>query len=150
MGTTALAEAYETSVLEIAWHGAWLVVRPRPVGEIVGAFPTDVRTLHVVTGHNPESRELTADENDVRNRMLRADLDARGWARHDAVGRSPDGAWSEASFAVVDVDRDDVLDLAARYQQHAIFEWTPRHLAVVWCRPDLPTAVHGWTVERAR
>jgi hypothetical protein len=55
-----------------------------------------------------------------------ADLDRAGPAVR--AGRRPLArhSWSEDSFAVIDGDREQVLDLARRYQQNAVFEWTPR------------------------
>lgn len=139
-----LTEAYAGSVVEVDWHGERIVVAPRPAGETIGDFPVGARTIHVVTAHNPAGRVLDEHANAERNAQLRAELDELGWCHHDAVGRSPDGSWSEASFAVVDVDRGAVVDLAARHEQLAVFEWTADHRAIVWCRSDLADDVHGW------
>jgi transcriptional regulator with XRE-family HTH domain len=134
-----LEPIYATTVIEIHWPDRpHQVVQPRPEGETEGDFPEGIDHLHVITAFNPRSRLLRRGENEERNRLLRADLDRAGLSYVEAVGRSPDSSWSEDSFAVIDADAGEILDLARRYEQSAIYECNPAGLNVVWTDPEHP------------
>jgi len=142
-----LREAYMASVLDLALPGP-ITVTPRPPGVIEGEFPADIGHLHVITASNPHSRPLHAEENDARNELLRRELRDRPEvaAILPATGRSATGGWSEDGFAVIDVDRDVVLDLATRHGQSAVYEWMATHLAVVWTAPQRADDRLGWAI----
>jgi hypothetical protein len=140
-----LAQLYADTVIEIRWSDRpHQLVEPRPEGVTEGEFPEGVDRVHVITAFNPRSRLLRRGENEERNRLLAADLERAGLRYVPVVGRSPDDSWSEDSFAVIDADVDEVLDLARRYQQNAIFEWTPQSRVVLWTDPELAAQAHGW------
>jgi transcriptional regulator with XRE-family HTH domain len=139
-----LAQLYADTVIEIRWSDRpRQLVEPRPEGVTEGEFPEGVDQVHVITAFNPRSRLLRRGENEERNRLLAADLERAGLRYVPAVGRSPDDSWSEDSFAVIDADADHILDLARRYDQNAIFEWTPDRRAILWSA-ELAAQTHGW------
>jgi transcriptional regulator with XRE-family HTH domain len=143
-----LAQLYADTVIEIHWPDRpHLLVEPRPQGVTEGEFPEGIDHLHVITAFNPRSRLLRRGENEERNRLLAADLERAGLRYEPAVGRSPDDSWSENSFAVIDGDREQLLDLARRYDQNAIFEWRPHALAVQWTDPARMPSSHGWSTS---
>jgi hypothetical protein len=140
-----LAQLYADTVIEIRWPDRPnQLVERRPEGVTEGEFPKGVDHVHVITAFNPRSRLLRRGENDERNRLLAADLERAGLRHVPAVGRSPDDSWSEDSFAVIDADADHILDLARRYDQNAIFEWTSVWRAILWSAPGLAAQTHGW------
>jgi transcriptional regulator with XRE-family HTH domain len=142
-----LERVYAETVIEIHWPDRpHQLLEPRPEGVTDGEFPGGVDHIHVITAFNPRSRLLRRSENEERNRLLRADLDRAGLRYVEGVGRSPDSSWSEDSFAVIDADAGDILDLARRFQQNAIFEWTPDRRAILWSDPELAPQTHGWQV----
>lgn len=145
----ALRQAYLDSVVEIACATGTVLVVPAAPGTTDGDFPGEFGQLHVVTAWNPYSQVLDAVDNAARNAALADDLDAAGLVHLDAVGRSPDGNWHEESFAVPDADEDVLLDLAERYDQHAIYAWTPQQWAVVWAGGHRGARdVSGWRLGR--
>lgn len=76
-------------------------------------------TLALITAHNPMTVELTAAENDRRNQMLLDEF-------HPplrSVGRSPDGSWEEAGFAMR--MGPAAIEAAQRFGQAAIFVVSP-------------------------
>lgn len=147
---TELEDVYARSLLEIHWSdGSLVTVEPRPIGVVDGEFSEGVDRIHVITAFNPRSRLLRPGENEERNRLLRDDLDRAGLRHTTAVGRSLDGSWREESFAVLDASPELVLDLARRYEQNAIFEWTDQHLAVLWSDGE-PGSLRGWSATRQR
>jgi transcriptional regulator with XRE-family HTH domain len=143
-----LAQLYADTVIEIRWPDRPnQLVEPRPEGVTEGEFPKGVDHVHVITAFNPRSRLLRLGENEERNRLLAADLERAGMRYVPAVGRSPDDSWSEDSFAVVDADAADILDLARRYQQNAVFQWTPQSRVVLWTDHERPPSSHGWSTS---
>lgn len=137
-----LADAYAATVIEVTWPDGGeltgdrvpLVVGPSDPSS-GGRLPPGVTTIHVVTAANPWSQTLDDERNAARNRHLAADLDARGWHRVPAVGRSPDGAWREPGFAVADAPDAEVLAIGAAHEQHAVFRWDLDGVHILWCPP---------------
>jgi hypothetical protein len=143
-----LAQLYAETVIEIRWPDRpHQVVEPRPEGVTEGEFPEGVDHVHVITAFNPRSRLLRRGENEERNRLLAADLERAGLRYVPAVGRSPDDSWSEDSFAVVDAEPEQILDLARRYDQNAVFQWTPHARTVRWTDPERLPSSHGWSAS---
>jgi hypothetical protein len=139
-----LREAYLGSVVEIDLDRCRFVVEAAVDGHVEGPFPDDVEVVHVITAWNPRSDPLPVELNAARQRRLRAvasTLHAR-WIV-EAVGRSADGSWSEDSLAIADADEAAILDLARRFEQHAVYAWTPRERAVVWATEDRRDTT-GW------
>jgi transcriptional regulator with XRE-family HTH domain len=146
-----LAQLYADTVIEIRWPDRpHQLVEPRPQGVTEGDFPEGVDHIHVITAFNPRSRLLRRGENEERNRLLAADLERAGLRYVPAVGRSPDDSWSEDSFAVIDGDREQLLDLARRYDQNAIFEWTAQRRVVLWVTRDRVGPMSGWQLRDHR
>ncbi len=145
-GEAGLREAFLATDIHV-WIGRQhLVVRPLPVGETVGSFPSGAQHLHVVTAWNPMGQRADPTANARADRALRAELAALDVTTWDAEGWAPDDRWAEESVAVLDAGEHTVLELARRYRQAAIYRWTPTERAVVWTdgRPD---DVQGWAVE---
>jgi hypothetical protein len=143
--TRDLADAYDDAVLEL-WLpiDGHIVVTAAPPGRTEGSFPEGVHSIHVLTAHNPRSRLLPPAANADRNRRLGHDLRRLGVVAHPALGRSPDGRWSEDSVAIVDGDEERLLALASTYEQHAIYRWTPSARQVLWTDGQLGREL-GWS-----
>jgi transcriptional regulator with XRE-family HTH domain len=127
---------YEATLISIEWERAVTIeVAPAPLGERDGEFPASHRNIHIVTAHNPAPHVLPAEENARRNEQLLADIQKAGMSWRPASGLSadPHELWEERSFALLDVDRAIVIELARKHDQAAIFEWTPDQRAVVLC-----------------
>ena len=87
--------------------------------------------IFVITAWNPFSQILSVEGNGTRNRQLLSEIEALGASVHSAVGSSPDGKWSEDSFAVSGIGRRTALNLGLQYEQHAIFEIRKDELRVL-------------------
>ncbi|MFO7960947.1 MAG: DNA/RNA nuclease SfsA [Nitriliruptoraceae bacterium] len=145
----SLAAAYAGSV--IALHSAEVApVTIEPVPDATGpgvlpeGLPPAARHLHIITACNPRSRLLSDEENAARNARLERELRDRGLEIITADGSAPDGSWQEPGFGIVDAEPAEVLALARRFEQLAVFELTPTELRVRWTEPDRPTIVQGW------
>jgi hypothetical protein len=101
-----------------------------PIDVAVRHIPTP---LHLITAWNPMSQQLGRDENFERMDLLTTALDELAALWFPAVGRSPDGSWSEDTFAIYGISRDEAIELGARFEQHAIFEATDEELIVLGC-----------------
>lgn len=143
-----LEEVYLDSLIELELASGTATIRARTDGAAPGRLPPGMPGttghLHVITACNPYSAPLPAPLNDERNRQLAAELASRGLTTLPAHGRSPDAAWREPGFAVLDGDTAEVLALARRFEQHAVYELTGDHLAVVWTDPFHPATHRGW------
>lgn len=87
----------------------------------------------VITAWNPFSEQLSLDENRRRNSELEKDLLAVRGELLKAIGRSNDWRWFEESFAVRNMSLSEIVEVAKKYQQNAIFHITPEGRRVISC-----------------
>jgi hypothetical protein len=109
-----LIDAYATTVVSVRLADEWVdgCEAARQLGSPV----------FVITAHNPGSEPFDAAENDRRNDLLREELCEVGQSVLPAAGRSRDGSWEEASFAVTGLDLQTTADFGRRHGQVAFFE----------------------------
>ena len=72
-----------------------------------------------ITAWNPNSKELTPEENKQRNANLLDDIRSKGYASHLGRGSSEDGNRSEDSFFIENVSKEEALVYALKYEQCA-------------------------------
>jgi Protein of unknown function (DUF3293) len=137
---------YARTVVRIARLGEpELVVRGAPRGAR-GAWPwTSPEAVHVLTAWDPGTKRLGERENREREAALEAELQQlglAGWWR--AVGLDPVSGHREEGMAVRGLAEHVVLQVAARYDQDAIFSWTPSEWAIVACLGGR-RVVLGWS-----
>jgi len=117
-----LREAYLATEVEVFVEGRW-ISGEKTASAISGP-------IFVLTGWNPWSRPKSRQENASFNLALEAAIyDEGGWL-YPAVGRSPDGEWSEESFAVTGISRRTARRLGRQFGQHAIFQLSRNELIV--------------------
>ena len=87
----------------------------------------------VITAWNPFSKQLSLDENRRRNRELENDLLAVNAELLKAIGRSNDWKWFEESLAVRNMSLSEIVQVAKKYQQNAIFQVTTEGRKVISC-----------------
>ncbi len=74
-----------------------------------------------ITAWNPESRPLSAEENDARHAELLQAIEASGWQFVEGAGIPVNSDWApEASLLVLGISRDDAVALGRRFGQNAI------------------------------
>jgi len=74
----------------------------------------------IVTAANPAGAPVAPTSNELRHDALRRHLAEHGYLHRAATGSSPDGKHREHGFAVW-LERDDVVAIARRFEQSAIF-----------------------------
>ena len=120
----------------------WFVVNDRKVTLSVGSTNSYFNTLchsfnyktgAFITAFNPQSRQLTFDENRKRNQQLEAELVGfKGIQYFYGAGQDRSLQWpAEESFMVFGAQQQTVIDLARRYQQNAFLWIEYRHAAVL-------------------
>ena len=72
-----------------------------------------------ITAWNPNSNELTKQVNEQRNACLLDDIKSRGYISHFGRGISEDGKWSEDSFFIENISKEEALFYALKYEQCA-------------------------------
>ncbi|QEG41972.1 DUF3293 domain-containing protein [Roseimaritima ulvae] len=87
----------------------------------------------VITAWNPFEQTLDEASNRHRNQMLLKGLKRRTELIRCVVGQSPCQTWQEESFMVGGMRQADVLELAKRYGQRAVFRLEPNEKLVVDC-----------------
>ena len=99
----------------------------------IGQFSRSLHALHeahdcdtsaIVTGWNPLGVPLSDAENQKQNEKLKEIAQER-YSIFEAAGVDPKQEWpAEASFLILDISRDDAMELGKRFQQNAIvFNW---------------------------
>jgi hypothetical protein len=89
--------------------------------------------LFVLTAYNPGGVDRGEAANEADEHMLEQELSAVGATFWRALGRSPDGSWSEPGVAVANFDRARACTLGDRYGQLAVYELTDEQVHVVRC-----------------
>jgi hypothetical protein len=115
----AATQIVKRVVSESVWVGPKAVALPLPA------------PVHVITAQHPFERVLSSAENQMRNEALRRVLARRGVNFEVVEGRSPDGSWSEESFAVSGLSRAEACHLARVFGQRAVFEVDDEEMRVV-------------------
>ena len=87
----------------------------------------------VITAWNPFSEPLSLDENRRRNSELEKDLLELRADLLKAIGRSDDWKWFEESFAVRNINLREIVQMAVKYQQNALFQITTEGRKVISC-----------------
>ncbi|MFO0129329.1 MAG: DUF3293 domain-containing protein, partial [Pseudanabaena sp.] len=80
--------------------------------------------IYVISAANPLEEVLLDDDNTRRHLALRTILKSRKLKFEEVFGESPEGKWSEASFAIEGMGKEDACELAEKFGQRAIFELT--------------------------
>ena len=106
-----------SAAVVLAGHGAGPLPMPSPI--------------HIITACNPYERYTSDEVNQRKNKGLECLLLLKVKDVCHVEGRSPDGNWSEPSFAVYGLTRKEVADLANQIGQRAIFELTETEIIVV-------------------
>ena len=77
----------------------------------------------VITAWNPDGNDVTPEQNDAANRLLKSELSKLGSQFVAATGRSLYSApHHEDGFLVWGIDSETALGLGRRFQQDAIFK----------------------------
>jgi len=89
--------------------------------------------VHVITAQNPREQVLSPSENERRHRLLHSYLKVKApnATLLEVIGRSCQGDWKENSWAISGLERHEVLRIASRFQQRAIFELMHEEMLVI-------------------
>jgi Protein of unknown function (DUF3293) len=137
-----LAQAYANSKVTIWSSNGTVIATQARAGDATSSGSIselfDAQALFVITAWNPESVELTAEENSRANQALLVDLQTLGCPILNATGSSLDNSWSEESFAVLvaagapsSAIQNRILDLAIKYRQNAFFKISSETIEVL-------------------
>lgn len=106
--------------------------------DAVDAWPFD-GVVHVLTAWDPSGRIMERDDNDRANAALRDDLIAAGAQVWDSTGHDgpiSDRTFIDAGFVLTGLAESQVVDLALRYDQEAIYTMTDDDLILVATRGE--------------
>ncbi len=145
--TTPTWDLYLRTIVDLELsHDDKLRIHPAPSGD-VGAWPDAFSPpLFIMTAWNPGADPLPIEINRERQRSLEAELVVQNVTTWRAIGRDPESDYFEEGIAIHGLDEADVIRAARRYDQDAIFSWTPSAWAVVPCE-DASRVEVGWRIE---
>ena len=126
-----LRAAYASAWVEVELSGGRFVFPPVARGA-PRLLPSALRPHgFVITACNPRSEVLDPEENATRTRSLAQSMRAERWTIFPAVNHDGSGGWREESFAVVAPPVVELLALARRFSQNAVYEWGDRTWRIV-------------------
>ena len=121
----ALWQSYRETIVEITRDDA--VLNDRQVYEI---WKSD---FYMITAANPFSRRLTDEENETRNLELHALLIDDKQEILVGIGRDSACTWVEKGWVLCGVE-DELILLAKKFEQNAIFKFTSAGREIIDCR----------------
>jgi hypothetical protein len=122
----ALWDMYLEAIIECEIDGRTHCLRGAEAEHLPAAAP-----IFVLTAYNPGGVDRGEAENEADERLLERELSAAGVPYRPALGRSPDGSWSEPGVAVARFDRAGACALGDRWGQLAVYELTDDQVLVV-------------------
>ena len=120
-----LNEKYDDTVVEISLEG-----RTLNPDELYEYWKSD---FYMITAANPFSRLLSEIENENRNQLLYNLLSPEYSEILSALGRSPDGSWVEKGWVVRSSNQNEMVALAQKFEQNAIFKFSSSGKEVIDC-----------------
>lgn len=142
---------YRSAVVDIHFADRTVHVEPRPQGTADGSFPEPVggATVHVIIAWNPFGRTASADANARAHRLLLDEVRSRGLTWWPAVGGDASGTHREESVAVAGLSDSAARELGGRFDQDAVFAWSPGAWRVLACDSEAES-VNGWAASGTR
>ena len=95
-----------------------LTLHINKVTNLKNALP-ELKEWAFITAWNPNSNQLSKQENEQRNACLLDDIKSRGYISHFGRGISEDGKWSEDSFFIENISKEETFFYALKYEQCA-------------------------------
>ena len=89
--------------------------------------------FYMITAANPYSQLLTDEENRARNQSLREEISNISELILPAIGRDPASDWLEDGWVLPSQDASNLIDLARKFQQNAIFKFSESGKQVIDC-----------------
>lgn len=136
---------FADTIVRLFDDGVWIDIIPTSHVDVgrVGVVAPGV--IHVISGCNPGVLE-TEDVNAQRHLELETRLRGMGIDPQPAIGRSPDGAWVEPSWAVIGVSRAEICAVGREFGQVAVFAIDADHIYVVACADGEIMTVRPYSV----
>jgi len=124
-----LLKNYKNADYEILWNNQSEKVK------IDGKIVSNKTTIGIITAYNPKSIVISDEQNELRNENLKKDLDDLKCTYVKAVSHDPLEVWkAENGFAVLGLTKTQLIQLAKKYEQHAVvFLESGKPSELVWC-----------------
>jgi hypothetical protein len=121
-----LVKKYNKTVVEIYWDSRILSYQEY--------FNFTGEAFYMITAANPFSNELSNDQNDALNERLKLELLNLNLEILPGIGRDSESAWFEKGWVVRGLPESDLIALAQKYEQNAIFRFDANGQHVINCR----------------
>lgn len=121
----SLLDSYLSAEYHVHTQPAFILKIGVPSSELAQLYEANnCKCAAFITAYNPYSQELSSDVNKLRNQKLEALIQAKHF---HGIGKCANGDWEgEASFLILDMDKDAASDIGKQFEQNAI----------IWCSFD--------------
>ena len=90
------------------------------------------RKFAIITAYNPKGMIYNDFLNFLRNTELESVIKAFGYESYLSIGELFD--YSEKSFIIYDIEKNDALELARKFDQHSIFYNSGEYISITECK----------------
>jgi hypothetical protein len=101
------------------------------------------RKFAIVTAYNPKRMIYNDFLNFLRNTELESVIKAFGYESYLSIGELFD--YSEKSFIIYDIEKDDAVDIARKFDQYSIFYNTGSAICVTECETKKDILFYDYT-----
>lgn len=119
----SLIDAYHATTYQVQLPDGMTAFRAnQPAPELNAlAAEQDVKSWIFITAYNPYSQQLSAEENEQRQSLLKNLLTLQCYKFYDGAGVGDSGDWPpEPSFFVLDIAQEKALTFGKVFDQNAI------------------------------
>lgn len=135
-----LLDAYQRTTYWIALPDAYLGLKVDQAHPLLDnqLVQRGLNCWSVLTACNPQSRLLTPTENSHRMGELVETVEAEQWPTYSACGVGASGDWPpEPSLLVLGITAEQAVELARRFDQHAVlFGEVAQPARLIWIAPS--------------
>ncbi len=93
------------------------------------------RKFAIITAHNPKGMIYNDFLNFLRNTELESVIKAFGYESYLSIGELFD--YSEQSFIVYDIEKEEALNIALKFDQHSIFYNDTKSISIIECESEI-------------
>ncbi len=112
-------------------------------------WPFAGNDVFIITAYNPKSEQLNDEENKKRNLGLIQDLMLIDPVQQlPTYGHDVEKNWTEHGFLIAGVSQREIVEIAKKYEQNAIYKLTPDEREVIPVLLDESNySITGWKWE---
>jgi hypothetical protein len=130
----SLLDAYQRTTYHVNRPAIDIKIGERNEDLAVFLFDNNAFSWAFVSASNPYSIGISAVENQKRTTELIEFAQLKNWRFLRGEGYSSDGNWSEDSLFILDISKNDAIELAKHFEQNAfVFGYLDKTPELILC-----------------